>query len=143
MIQLDDTDRMQLGRWKVGKRPGMDWLAGQPPADQVRAMLIRLMDRYGLETVFARVLADHLGADRHALYTQNWPRKAARLACEARARGDHPHAGRLHAALIAIMHCANCGRPLVDPLSIDRGIGPDCWQTIDPAWRASIERRAA
>ena len=69
------------------------------------------------------------------------PRGAAKLAAECRARGDDPHADRLQAALVALMFCANCGRPLVDPVSIERGIGPDCWQQIDPAWRARIEAR--
>jgi hypothetical protein len=145
MIPLTDDDRMWLGRWKVGKppQPGIDWLAAGPPADRVRAMLIKFMDRYGPETVFARVMSDHLRADRHALYAENWPRKAAKLAAECRARGDHPHADKLHTALIVLMFCANCGRPLVDPVSIDRGIGPDCWPRIDPAWRAAIEQRPA
>jgi len=39
------------------------------------------------------------------------------------------------------MFCANCGRPLNDPMSIDRGIGPHCWDHIDPAWHASISQR--
>lgn len=26
--------------------------------------------------------------------------------------------------------CGRCGRPLTVPESIDRGIGPDCWQTM-------------
>lgn len=39
------------------------------------------------------------------------------------------------------MFCANCGRPLTDPVSIDRGIGPDCWEMIDPAWRVAIDAR--
>lgn len=136
--QLTDDDRMWLGRWKVGRQPGMDWLAGQPPADRVRAMLVKFMDRCGTETVYARVLADHLGADRHRLYAENWPRKAATIAAACRARGEHPRADQLHAALVALMYCANCGRPLADPVSIERGIGPDCWPRIDPAWRAAI-----
>jgi hypothetical protein len=137
---LTDDDRMWLGRWTVGKQKqlGMDWLAGQPPADKVRAMLVKFMDRYGPETVFARVMADHLGADRHHVYAENWPRKAAALAADCRRRGEHPHADRLHAALTALMFCANCGRPLADPVSIDRGIGPDCWPRIAPPWRAAI-----
>jgi Family of unknown function (DUF6011) len=143
MIPLDDTDRMWLDRWTVGKLTGMEWLAADPPADRVRAILIKVMDRHGTETVFARLLSDHLGVDRHALYAENWPRKASRLAAQARDRGDDPHADKLQAALVALMFCANCGRPLNDPVSINRGIGPDCWPRIDPAWRASIERRAA
>jgi Family of unknown function (DUF6011) len=140
---LTDDDRMWLGRWTVGKQrqPGMEWLAGQPPADKVRAMLIKFMDRHGPETVFARVMADHLGADRHRLYAENWPRKAATLAADLRARGEHPHADRLHEALIALMYCAKCGKALVDPVSIERGIGPDCWTQISPAWRAAITGR--
>jgi hypothetical protein len=26
--------------------------------------------------------------------------------------------------------CGKCGRELTDPLSIERGIGPDCWETL-------------
>ena len=102
-----------------------------------------MLDRGGPQTVFARVLAAHLGADPVRLYAENWPRKAAKLAEQARARGDHPHADELHAALIALMYCANCGRPLVDPVSIERGIGPDCWERIDPQWKRTIAARIA
>ena len=76
-------------------------------------------------------------------FAEHHPRRAARLAEECRARGDHPHAGKLHAALVALMFCANCGRPLNDPLSVDRGIGPDCWEVIDPEWRVRINARLA
>jgi len=27
-------------------------------------------------------------------------------------------------------HCCRCGKQLTDPLSLERGIGPDCWQGI-------------
>lgn len=27
-------------------------------------------------------------------------------------------------------HCGRCNRPLTHPLSIDRGIGPDCWEAM-------------
>jgi len=143
VIDLNEMDLFWLGRWKVGGRPGTEWLAGNPPADTLRASLIKWMDRAGAESVFARLLSDHLGIDRHALYAENWPRKAAKLAAAARARGEHPHADKLQAALVALMYCANCGRPLNDPVSITRGIGPDCWGQIDPTWRSSIEQRAA
>jgi Family of unknown function (DUF6011) len=141
MITLSDDDREWLARWAVSGQPGMDWLSGNPDPSRVRAMLIKFMDRYGTESVFARLMADHLSVDRHVLYAENWPRKAARLAADSRARGDHPHADKLQAALVALMFCANCGRPLIDPVSINRGIGPDCWPRIAPEWRAAIEAR--
>jgi hypothetical protein len=141
MITLSADDLTWLGRWTVGGRPGLDWLADDPPADRVRAVLIKWMDRAGTESVFARVLADHLGADRHVLYAENWPRRAARLAADARARGNDPHADKLQSALVRLMFCANCGRPLADPISVERGIGPDCWPRIEPGGRAAIERR--
>jgi hypothetical protein len=72
------------------------------------------------------------------VYAANYPRKAAKLD-----RGDDVHADRLHTALVALMYCANCGHPLTDPVSIERGIGPDCWPRIDPAWRDSITGRLA
>jgi hypothetical protein len=106
-------------------------------------MLIRALDRPDRGGAFGRALAAHLGADLDARYAQHYPRKAAQLAEDCRARGDHPHAARPHAALVALMFCANCGRPLTDPLSIDRGIGPGCWQVIEPGWRAAIGARLA
>lgn len=27
-------------------------------------------------------------------------------------------------------HCGRCNRPLTHPVSIDRGIGPDCWEAM-------------
>lgn len=140
-LQLTDDDQMWLSRCTVGGKPIMDWLAADPPADKVRAHLVKFLDRTYPGFVACRILADHLGADPVRLYAENWPRKAAKLAGQARERGDHPHADELHAALVALMFCANCGRPLVDPVSIERGIGPDCWPRIDPQWRRSIAER--
>ena len=77
------------------------------------------------------------------MYAKAYPRKAAQLACEARARGDDPHADKLQTVLITLGHCANCGHPMADPLSVSRGVGPDCWERIDPAWQESISQRLA
>jgi hypothetical protein len=143
MITLTDDDRLWLDRWRVGCQPGMDWLASSPAPERVRAMLVKMLDRYGSATVFARVLADHLGADPCQVYAENWPRRAAKYAADCRERGQHPHADKLQAALISLMFCANCGRPLADPVSVGRGIGPDCWPKIDPQWRAAITMRLA
>ena len=37
-------------------------------------------------------------------------------------------------------HCGMCGRPLRDPTSIERGIGPDCWAK---AWQADSDTRTS
>jgi Family of unknown function (DUF6011) len=140
---LSDDDRRWLSRWRVGKQTGEEWLNSKPPTDQAHTILVKMLDRGGTNTVFARLLSEYLGVDPVKVYAENWPRKAARLAVACRERGDHPHADKLHAALVALMFCANCGRPLVDPLSIGRGIGPDCWEVIDPEWRGAISRRLA
>lgn len=140
-LPISEDDKTRLSRCRVGRQSLTDWLASDPPADKARAILVKFLDRYGTETVFARVMAAHLGVDPVRLYAENWPRKAARLAAEARARGDHPHADQLHTSLVALMFCANCGRPLDDPVSIGRGIGPDCWGRIDPQWRQAIAER--
>lgn len=131
----------ELVRWTITGRSGMAWLASRPPETRVRAVLIRTLDRGGPTTALARALGEHLGVDPAHLYAENWPRKAARLAAEARERGDHPHADRLQAALVELMHCSNCGRPLADPVAIERGVGRDCWELIDPRWRQSIAER--
>jgi hypothetical protein len=54
---LSDEDRMWLARWKVGKQTGEEWLNSKPPADQAHAILIKMLDRGGTSTVFARLLS--------------------------------------------------------------------------------------
>lgn len=143
MITLTEPEAAELARWHHGKMSIPEWLDSGPAPERLQASLVRALDRPGRGGVFARVLADRLGAEVDQVFAEHYPRKAAKLARECRERGDHPHAEKLHAALVALMFCANCGPPLADPVSIDRGIGPDCWPRIDPAWRASIERRTA
>jgi len=141
---LTEAEAAELARWHVGKLTIPEWLASEPSCERVQSMLVRLLDRTngGVgSALLGRVLARTIGADADALYAENFPRKAARLAAECRERGDHPHADKLQAALVALMFCANCGRPLADPVSINRGIGPDCWPRIEPGWRTAIERR--
>jgi Family of unknown function (DUF6011) len=142
---MTDTaaESAELARWRIGRVSARDYLAAQPPADQVMPKLIRLLDRPGRGDALGRAFAAYLGADLDTLFAEHHPRRAAKLAAECRARGDHPHADKLHASLVALMFCANCGRPLDDPLSIDRGIGPDCWEIIDPQWRQAISARLA
>jgi len=146
MIALNDDETAELARWYYRSKGRQltipEWLAEASP-ERVRAALVRALDRPGRGGVYARVLADHLGLDVDAVFAQHYPRKAATLARECRERGEHPHADKLHAALTMLMVCANCGRPLTDPTSIDRGIGADCWPRIDPAWRAAITERMA
>jgi hypothetical protein len=136
------TETAELAEWKIGGKPVTEWLTTERATpERVQAMLIRALDRPSRGGALSRALAAHLGADVDVVYAEHYPRKAAQLAKTARGQGDHPHADKLHAALVALMFCANCGRPLTDPESIDRGIGPDCWQVISPSWRAAIEAR--
>jgi hypothetical protein len=139
MTAMDEA--AELARWHHGRQTIPEWLASGPDPDKVRASLVRALDRPDRGGALGRALAAYLGADLDTLYAERHPRRAANLAADCRARGDHPHADKLHAELIALMFCANCGRPLTDPESIDRGIGPDCWPRIDPGWRAAIESR--
>jgi hypothetical protein len=139
----DPADLAELSRWRIGGKPAPAWLAGRPDPRTVKAKLIRILDRPGRGGAMGRALARYLSADPDAVYAEAYPRKAAQLAAAARARGEDAHADKLQTLLVALMHCANCGRPLADPVSIGRGIGPDCWPRIDPAWRESIVRRLA
>lgn len=128
MTAIDTTaDEAELARWWIGTRNGRisprEYLAAAPVASEVMPRLIRLLDRPARGGALGRAFAAYLGADLDGLFAEHHPRRAAKPAEECRARGDHPHADKLHAALVALMFCANCGRPLVGPLSIDRGIG--------------------
>ncbi len=142
MTTMTEAEAAELAIWHIGKLTVPEWLASGPSPDRKRAVLVRLLDRVHTPNgLLIKVLARDLGMDPDALWAERHPRKAAKYAAACRARGDHPHADKLHAALISLMFCANCGVPLVDPLSIDRGIGPDCWERIDPAWRQAIITR--
>lgn len=56
------------------------------------------------------------------------PGKMARHAAYARARGMDDTADTLEDALTRAGRCRRCGRDLSDPISVKRGVGPDCWQ---------------
>lgn len=135
------ADQAELARWRHGGQPATVWLASRPDPERARAVLVRVLDRPGRGGALARALAAYLDVDLDAVYAGQYPRKAAKLAADCRKRGEDVHADRLHGALVALMYCANCGRPLTDPLSVERGIGPDCWPRIDPRWRAAIIAR--
>lgn len=142
-LTAKDVDVISRWWWRKGGRrfPMPAWLDSNPSLDEIRANLVRVVDREGPAYPLAKAYANFLDVDPHDVLAENYPRKAAKYAAECRERGDDPHADMLQAALIAHMFCANCGRPLVDPLSIGRGIGPDCWGRIEPEWRASIQTR--
>lgn len=139
----DPADLAELSRWRIGGQPAPAWLASRPDPRTARAKLVRVLDRPGRGGAMGRALARYLSTDIDAVYAEAYPRKAAQLAEQARARGEDPHADKLQTLLVALMHCANCGRPLTDPVSISRGIGPDCWPRINPAWRELISQRLA
>lgn len=42
----------------------------------------------------------------------------------------------LGAVRLGLNKCAVCGRPLRDPESVSRGIGPECWGPVAAAWLA-------
>lgn len=51
---------------------------------------------------------------------------AARLARSEDSADDRLAARALLVALAKAQRCRDCGRPLEDPVSIERGVGPDC-----------------
>jgi hypothetical protein len=55
--------------------------------------------------------------------------KPGKLAYQARWQRLHGHdeaAGRLEALLVEAGRCHRCGRLLTDPVSVERGVGPEC-----------------
>jgi hypothetical protein len=54
------------------------------------------------------------------------PTKAALAAAYWRARDRAEVAERIEADLVRAGRCRRCGRLLTDPVSIERGVGPDC-----------------
>lgn len=83
-------------------------------------------------------LPDHVApyVHRAVFLTDAAPTKAAARARQLRGLIDSTDEGdlgweselaALEGALGSATRCADCGRPLTDPTSIERGIGPDCW----------------
>lgn len=81
-----------------------------------------------------------------AIYVRE-PVKAARVQAQRRAliarlrREATPKASRQLADIVAIYNrveqafrdvrrCSECGLELTDPVSVVRGVGPDCWQAL-------------
>jgi hypothetical protein len=44
-------------------------------------------------------------------------------------------------AITGSHRCLRCARPLRDPISVARGVGPECRTKIDPRWRDAAELR--
>jgi hypothetical protein len=44
---------------------------------------------------------------------------------------------------VAARACANCGRTLIDPISLQRGIGPECWDHLQPLIAAAQRIRSS
>jgi hypothetical protein len=44
-------------------------------------------------------------------------------------------------AVTGSTRCLRCGRRLTDPLSVSRGLGPECRTKVDPRWRDAAEMR--
>ncbi|MDQ3641790.1 MAG: DUF6011 domain-containing protein [Actinomycetota bacterium] len=75
--------------------------------------------------------------ETHRRFAVRCPAKAARYL--ARMQSDVDRVGELEARrLTAAMaglraglqssaHCLRCGKSLIDPTSVARGVGPDCW----------------
>jgi hypothetical protein len=58
------------------------------------------------------------------------PKRPAKLAEQAawhRMHGRLELAELFEAQLVRTGRCKRCGRPLSDPESLERGVGPDCW----------------
>jgi hypothetical protein len=59
--------------------------------------------------------------------TKRWqPTKLAQQAAWHRSHGHDDIAERLETWLTRDKRCKRCGRPLTDPESLERGVGPDC-----------------
>ena len=54
------------------------------------------------------------------------PAKLAGQAAYWRAHGRGDVADRLEAQLVGDGRCRRCGRALTDPVSVERGVGPEC-----------------
>jgi len=83
------------------------------PVTLVEELLAEIQDEAGLAAISAAVAA------------QDEP---AQIASFAMPPADYIHKGRRHQLVFegACSHCAHCGQPLTDSVSIERGIGPVC-----------------
>lgn len=60
-------------------------------------------------------------------YIKRSPRKAAKFLAHHSETGEYPaKVEALRAEFPNHDRCSDCGRPLEDPASVARGVGPDC-----------------
>lgn len=52
-------------------------------------------------------------------------------------RGNLPEDGGKHGRERMYGRCRKCGRKLIDPLSMERGYGPKCWDKVEGAKASS------
>lgn len=72
-------------------------------------------------------------------YASKWPVKAAEYIARHDKEGDpdQARAAALKVALPARGCCRICGRALGKKLSVERGVGPDCWEKLQGVGPAS------
>ena len=78
----------------------------------------------GVEVRYLKRLVGHPGTWLKVKFN---PKQEAWILGQLEAQGP-----KALAKLYALEHkcCAKCGSPLSDPLSLERGIGPDCWKSF-------------
>jgi hypothetical protein len=128
-------DDVLAGWWMEG-RPAREWLA-DASSDAIHKMLVAVMKRRGFVPA-AVAIAEAGELDPYQVYAESFPRRAANAAQIARGRGDQRTSDLFALWLMSGGWCCCCGRRLVDPASVVRGIGPDCLRHHGPLVPADL-----
>lgn len=127
---LGESGASPLREWVEGARQG-----GRATEALEGISLLRAETTEAMTATILRTAMLALGPRSEAMRTSSLecvPRELDRrlkLWIPPRARG--PHRGP------ALTHCAACGQPLSDTLSVQRGYGPECWRRLTSHERAT------
>ena len=128
---LAESGASPLREWVDGLRPGGQVLQ---PSEGVLALLAATPDAISVAILRTAMLA--LGTKPEAMRTSS-------LECSPRELERRlklwipPTAGSARHRDPPLSHCAACGQPLTDSLSVHRGYGPECWRRLTSHERAT------
>lgn len=121
---------------RTRKRSGRGWTNAALGEADSRTNISILGSKIGWLNV------DEFGGIRVTLRTRREEYRAAVLAIFNHAAGLLPETGNVERVQEA-SRCGRCFRTLTDPVSIDRGIGPECFGRDTGSQHIAAERRAA
>jgi hypothetical protein len=133
---LAESGASPLREWVKGVRPGGPVIEAP---EGISALLAETPEAMTVAILRTAMLA--LGPRSEAMRTSSL--ECAPRELERRLKlWIPPRAGPGRPRAAVLTHCAACGQPLTDSLSVQRGYGPECWRRLTSHERATQQPRS-